>query len=121
MRALVLSGGGPLAVAWQTGILAGLAERGVSLNHADVVVGTSAGALVGACLRLGRQPKTMAEAIISETAATAGEGIRYAAEAIAKLPSLFASAQSGGPDDGAAKRKPIGEYAANASTESETV
>ncbi|MEV1147602.1 patatin-like phospholipase family protein, partial [Micromonospora sp. NPDC049799] len=47
-RALVLGGGGVTGVAWELGLLAGLAERGVDLLGADVVVGTSAGSVVGA-------------------------------------------------------------------------
>ncbi len=47
-RALVLGGGGVTGVAWEVGLLAGLAERGVDLTEADLVVGTSAGSLVGA-------------------------------------------------------------------------
>jgi NTE family protein len=48
MRALVLGGGGVTGVAWELGLLAGLAERGVDLTDADLVVGTSAGSVVGA-------------------------------------------------------------------------
>lgn len=47
-RALVLGGGGVTGVAWELGMLAGLAERGVALDAADLVVGTSAGSVVGA-------------------------------------------------------------------------
>jgi NTE family protein len=47
-RALVLGGGGVTGIAWETGVLAGLAEAGVDLTSADVVVGTSAGSVVGA-------------------------------------------------------------------------
>ena len=46
--ALVLGGGGVTGIAWELGILTGLAEAGVDLTDADVVVGTSAGAVVGA-------------------------------------------------------------------------
>jgi NTE family protein len=47
-RALVLGGGGITGIAWETGLLAGLAQAGVDLTSADVVVGTSAGSVVGA-------------------------------------------------------------------------
>ena len=53
-RALVLGGGGVTGIGWETGLLAGLAENGLLLSEADVVVGTSAGAVVGAQLRSGR-------------------------------------------------------------------
>ncbi|MET7964647.1 patatin-like phospholipase family protein [Micromonospora zamorensis] len=47
-RALVLGGGGVTGVAWELGLLAGLVERGVPVTEADLVVGTSAGSVVGA-------------------------------------------------------------------------
>ncbi|SIM71844.1 patatin-like phospholipase family protein [Micromonospora cremea] len=47
-RALMLGGGGVTGVAWELGLLAGLAERGVPVTEADLVVGTSAGSVVGA-------------------------------------------------------------------------
>jgi NTE family protein len=52
-RALVLGGGGLAGVAWEIGLLAGLADVGVDLSGADDVVGTSAGSVVGALLRSG--------------------------------------------------------------------
>jgi NTE family protein len=47
-RALVLGGGGVTGVAWEIGLLYGLAERGVDLAAADLLVGTSAGSVVAA-------------------------------------------------------------------------
>ncbi len=47
-RGLVLGGGGITGIAWETGLLWGLAEAGVDLAGADRVVGTSAGSIVGA-------------------------------------------------------------------------
>lgn len=44
----MLGGGGITGIAWELGILAGLADAGVDLTDADVVVGTSAGSVVGA-------------------------------------------------------------------------
>ena len=46
--ALVLGGGGVTGIAWEIGLLVGLAERGVDLSSADLVVGTSAGSVVAA-------------------------------------------------------------------------
>jgi NTE family protein len=51
--ALVLGGGGITGIAWEIGVLAGLAEAGVDLGGADLVVGTSAGSVVGAQLTSG--------------------------------------------------------------------
>jgi NTE family protein len=52
-RALVLGGGGVTGVAWELGILAGLAENGVDVTGADTVIGTSAGAVVGTRITTG--------------------------------------------------------------------
>ena len=46
--ALVLGGGGITGIAWELGILRGLADAGVDVSAADLVVGTSAGSVVGA-------------------------------------------------------------------------
>ena len=43
-----LGGGGITGIAWEIGIIAGLVEAGVDLTDADIVVGTSAGSVVGA-------------------------------------------------------------------------
>jgi NTE family protein len=51
--ALVLGGGGITGIAWEIGVVAGLADAGVDLSTADLVVGTSAGSVVGAQLRSG--------------------------------------------------------------------
>ena len=59
-RALVLGGGGPVGIAWESGLLAGLAENGVDVSSVDFVVGTSAGSLVGAQLAQGRSPAQIA-------------------------------------------------------------
>src|SRR5262252_2468898 len=52
-RALVRGAGGEAGIAWEVGLLAGLAERGVDLTAADLVVGTSAGAGVRARINSG--------------------------------------------------------------------
>lgn len=52
-RALVLGGGGVAGIAWETGVLAGLADAGIRVTDADVVIGTSAGATVAAQLTSG--------------------------------------------------------------------
>lgn len=45
-KALVLGGGGVAGMAWEVGVLAGLADAGVDLGDADLFIGTSAGAVV---------------------------------------------------------------------------
>ena len=51
--ALVLGGGGVTGIAWELGLLKGLADAGVDLTSADLVVGTSAGSVVGAQITSG--------------------------------------------------------------------
>jgi NTE family protein len=52
-KALVLGGGGITGIAWEIGMLAGLAERGIDLTDADLVIGSSAGSVVGVDVRSG--------------------------------------------------------------------
>ncbi|MGO4258364.1 patatin-like phospholipase family protein [Marmoricola sp. RAF53] len=52
-RALVLGGGGVTGVAWEIGVLEGLRRAGVDLTGADTILGTSAGAAVGARITTG--------------------------------------------------------------------
>ena len=52
---LVLGGGGVVGVAWEVGVLAGLADAlAWDPASADVIVGTSAGSVIGTQLRQGR-------------------------------------------------------------------
>jgi NTE family protein len=53
-KALVLSGGGSVGIAWEIGVTAGLARGGVDVREADFITGTSAGSAVGAQLALRR-------------------------------------------------------------------
>ncbi len=52
-RALVLGGGGLTGIAWETGLLLGLYQRGIDLSSADLIVGTSAGSVVAAQVATG--------------------------------------------------------------------
>ena len=51
--ALVLGGGGPVGISWEVGLLAGILNAGLDLSKADLIVGTSAGSLVGAQIATG--------------------------------------------------------------------
>lgn len=53
-RSLVLGGGGVWFVAWLTGYLTRLAERGMPRSQIERCVGTSAGSVVGSILMAGR-------------------------------------------------------------------
>lgn len=46
--AVVLGGGGVTGIAWEIGVLLGLADAGIDLTDADLIVGTSAGSVVAA-------------------------------------------------------------------------
>lgn len=52
--AVALGGGGEWFVAWMVGYANGLLQGGVDLAKADVTIGTSAGAIVGAAIKGGR-------------------------------------------------------------------
>ncbi|MEV4636581.1 patatin-like phospholipase family protein [Actinoplanes sp. NPDC049548] len=69
-RALVLGGGGVTGVAWEIGLLHGLAEQGVDLTGADLFVGTSAGSVVAAQLTGGTP---VADLYARELADTTGD------------------------------------------------
>ena len=59
-RALVLSGGGPVGIAWESGLLGGFAKAGLDLSKPDFIMGTSAGSFVGARLAMGVTPEDLA-------------------------------------------------------------
>jgi NTE family protein len=52
-RAFVLAGGGATGIAWEAGIILGLRDGGVDVREADTMIGTSAGSMVAAHLRVG--------------------------------------------------------------------
>ena len=82
-KALVLSGGGPVGIAWETGIAAGLAAEGVDLRTADFILGTSAGASVGAQIALGRDLGPLVERYRARVQEPPSEGADAAAPASA--------------------------------------
>jgi len=61
--ALVLGAGGITGAAWQLGILIGLREQGIDLTGADLIVGTSAGAMTGALIATIGDPRAAAAAV----------------------------------------------------------
>ena len=66
-RALVLGGGGTVGIAWESGLISGLARGGVDLGQADFTLGTSAGAFVGARLAMGASASALVDPILAET------------------------------------------------------
>jgi NTE family protein len=109
-RALVLGGGGITGVAWELGMLCGLRDRGVDLNEADLVVGTSAGAVVGAQITTGVDPEERYAAQLvppdGEVAAALGMGA---------ILRLALAAVAGGRDPQQVRAR-IGRYALRART-----
>jgi NTE family protein len=56
---LVMGAGGPWGIAWMTGLLLGLEERDLAVGHARAMVGSSAGAILGARIGAGIAIKTL--------------------------------------------------------------
>lgn len=110
MTAVVLSGGGERVLAWQVGVLAGLADRGFDVRSAPVVVGTSAGAVVAA-RALTREPRAAADAVLAQADGAAVPTPPSGAEALfAQLTAVWTGA--GGGD---AARRLVGRVAVDRS------
>jgi NTE family protein len=118
-RALVLSGGGSVGIAWQSGLVVGLADSGVSLAEADAVFGTSAGSAVGAQIALGRDLSDQIARYGSGRpagGASAGRAVgardgASTAERMAKLMELMSTAGDRSPEE---RRRIIGKFALEA-------
>ncbi|GGK84390.1 patatin-like phospholipase family protein [Mangrovihabitans endophyticus] len=108
-RALVLGGGGVTGVAWEIGLLHGLAERGVDLSRADRFVGTSAGSVVAAQVTGGTPLGDIFEAELADTS-----GDRNAAIGLGVVVRFVASALV--PGDRRRGRAWLGRAALRAST-----
>ncbi|WP_207544748.1 patatin-like phospholipase family protein [Mycolicibacterium elephantis] len=118
-RALVLAGGGLAGIAWETGVLAGVAdvspETAKALIDSDVLVGTSAGSAVAAQLSSGLGVDALYE---RQTAATSAE-LRPSA-GIDDITELFLTAVTQ-PGTKAEKLRRIGAVAESTSTVPEPV
>ncbi len=64
-RVLVLGGGGPVGEAWESGVILGLKDKGIDMSQADRIIGTSAGAIVGARLASGMPAKDFIAAALA--------------------------------------------------------
>jgi NTE family protein len=124
-RALVLGGGGPVGIAWESGLIAGLAQGGVNLGTADFTMGTSAGSFVGARLALGADPATLADPIVADQISpnqdrgeTGRSSERAAPADLTRLMQLMGEVHSGARNP-AEVRAEIGAWALAAETPSE--
>lgn len=83
---LVLGGGGAIGTAFHAGALAALEhDIGWDARSADVVVGTSAGSLIGALLRMGAPPSDLAALTVGARSLRTPEPV---ARALAARPSF---------------------------------
>jgi NTE family protein len=117
-KALVLSGGGSVGIAWEIGVAAGLARAGVDVRDADFITGTSAGSAVGAQLALHRDLDELVSRQRQIGSISAQESSGNAAggpggEQMAKLFAVMAQAmRAEGPAE--ARRAAIGRFALDA-------
>src|SRR5581483_7183588 len=118
-KALVLSGGGSVGIAWQSGLVVGLADAGVDVKTMDRVLGTSAGSAVGAQIKLGRDladqvaryrtgPRPQGASSGQTSGHPAGTST---AERMARLMEVMAGAPDASPEE---RRRQIGRYALDA-------
>src|SRR6185437_7247933 len=117
-KALVLSGGGSVGIAWEIGVAAGLARAGVDVRDADFITGTSAGSAVGAQLALHRNLDDLVSrqrqigGISAQGSSGNGAG-GPGGEQMAKLFAVMTQAmRSEGPAE--ARRAAIGRFALDA-------
>jgi NTE family protein len=118
-RAVVLGGGGPVGIGWESGLLVGLAADGVDISAADAVFGTSAGSFVGAQLALG---VVLAEAVSLLSATRAAVPTPSESNAMAErmqdlMAAITTAVLSEGPPEEA--RRAIGRLSLEASVPSE--
>lgn len=112
-RALVLGGGGVAGVAWELGIIIGLHDTGVDVRGADVIIGTSAGSVVGAQIASGTDLESL---FASQLTPVEQSKERMVAFDPVQLMEAFSQAVAGAGPDPKAIRARIGVYALAAQT-----
>ena len=123
-RGLVLAGGGIAGIAWETGILRGIADESPAaarlLLDSDVLVGTSAGSAVAAQIGTGGTLEALFDRQVAETSAEIDSGVDIAA-----ITELFLTALQepyvDSPDKTREQIRRIGAVAAGAETVPEAV
>ena len=103
-RALVLAGGGIAGIAWETGVLRGIADESPAaarlLLESDVLVGTSAGSAVGAQLGSGDPLETLFDRQVGEASAEIDSGVDFDS-----ITELFLTALAGPYDSAVDKTR----------------
>ena len=119
-RALVLGGGGVAGIAWETGILVGIADESPdaarALLESDVLLGTSAGAAVAAQLGSGLGLTELFARQVDEASAEIHPGV-----GIDDITELFLAAVSDPDATLTQRRQRIGQVALSARTVAEPV
>jgi NTE family protein len=110
-KALVLGGGGTTGIGWEMGIILGLHDGGIDVIDADLVVGTSAGSVVGAQITSGLTLETLYARQIQPLEETKEQIVPFD---ISKVWPVF-TAGSGAPDAQTARAR-IGAAALAAKT-----
>ncbi|WAJ47862.1 patatin-like phospholipase family protein [Mycobacterium sp. Aquia_216] len=103
-RALVLAGGGIAGIAWETGILQGIADEAPAaarqLLDSDVLVGTSAGSAVAAQIGTGSTLEALFDRQVAETSGEIDSGVD-----VETITELFLAALGEPYDDSLAKTR----------------
>jgi NTE family protein len=119
-RALVLGGGGVAGIAWETGVLRGIADKSPAAAQAlldsDVLVGTSAGSTVAAQIGSGLSIDDLFARQVQETSAEIDPGV-----GIDAVIDLFLAAMSQPDTTVPQKRQRIGKVALATQTVAEAV
>jgi NTE family protein len=112
-RALVLGGGGVAGVAWELGILTGLHDAGVDVRGADIIIGTSAGSVVGAQISSGTELESLFASQLTPVEQTKERAVAFDST---QLMEAFSRAIAESGPDVKAIRTRIGAYALAAPT-----
>jgi NTE family protein len=119
-RALVLGGGGIAGIAWETGMLQGIADESPAaaqtLLNSDVLLGTSAGSVVAAQIGSGMSLDELFARQVQEASTEIDPGVGVDA-----ITDLFLAAMSQPSGTVSQQRQRIGEVAATTHTVSEPV
>src|SRR5205807_9150348 len=115
-RAAVLGGGGVAGIAWELGILIGWCDTGVDVRGADVIIGTSAGSVVGAQIASGTDLESLFTSQLIPVEQSKER--RVAFDPVQMIEALSQAVAEAGPDLKAIRAR-VGAYALAAPTVSE--